>query len=128
MMSNNHGSMADVAKFLRRGKNPHPHVILGPIVWELKGDRKRWYFITVTGDAKGARLDQFTAQDKTLCEAVRANLQIALFQLQSPLVVHDMDDELALARLSENLWPSPKTTKLRTDIEAERRTIACPQS
>jgi hypothetical protein len=111
---------AATAQHLRRGKNLNPHTVLGPVVWELNDDLRRWYFIAITGNDKGARIDRLAAATKPLCQDLRSALAIALVH-HRPLVIHDMDDELEMMRLCEILWPSPKTTRIRARIEAERQ-------
>jgi hypothetical protein len=113
------GQVTRIAAYLRRG-HISPHVLLGPIVWEPKGDDgKRWYFVVATGDDNGAHFDQLGSQERELAERLRASLIVALIQ-ERPLVIHDTDDELEMARWCEAIWPSEKTRRVRAGIEAER--------
>jgi hypothetical protein len=71
-------------------------------------------------DADGTfRVDQIQAPDRDEAERLRAAV-IAVLVQQPPIVVHDCDDELEMARWCEALWPSEKTTTIRQRIELER--------
>lgn len=111
----------ETADYIRRGHNVDTHVVIGPIVWQLKGDLRQWYFAVASADRHIARFDQLVSTTKPLAEEFRAALTFALIQLPQPVVIHDMDDELKMARLCETLWPSTKTREIRLGIEAERR-------
>lgn len=54
-------------------------------------------------------------------DELRASVMLALVQ-RRPLVIHDMDDEIAMVRLCEMLWPGKRISKLRAAVEAESRT------
>jgi hypothetical protein len=62
---------------------------------------------------------QLGSQERDLAERLRASLIVALIQGR-PLVIHDTDDELEMARWCEAIWPSEKTRRVRAGIEAER--------
>lgn len=109
----------EAAKHIRRGKGADTNVVVGPIVWELYGDMRRWYFVAASADQKGFHTHQLAAQDESLCEQLRAAFVLALVE-KRPIVIHDMADELQMARMCETIWPSAKTSKIRAGIEAER--------
>ena len=94
--------------------------MVGPIVWEPDNDGgQRWYFVLASGAREGARLDCIKSPKMALVEKFRAALYGALIA-ERPIVVHDFDDELEMARWVEATWPSPKTRKIRADMEAEQ--------
>jgi len=64
------------------------------------------------------------AATEALAQEFRSSIQLALVQQTKGVVIHDMSDKLEMARLCEAIWPSRKTTKIRSDIEAERRMAA----
>jgi hypothetical protein len=96
-----------------------PHIVIGPIVWEAANRKRRWYFTIATAEAGVANFDQIGSDELKLTEAARASLLLPLVQ-SPPVVIHDCDDEVEMARLCEALWPSVKTQKLRLAVEAER--------
>jgi hypothetical protein len=110
--------LAVIARLHFRFAKTMPQIILGPVVREPLGE-PGWYFVVASADQKDARFDKLAAPYQKTCTAFRNGLVMGLAQ-RPPLVIHDMDDELATARLCEILWPSPKVTKIRADIEAER--------
>jgi hypothetical protein len=97
------------------------HVVLGPIVWRPSdGTSKHWYFIIATSEAdRGFRCDQVGGNDRETVKEVRAGVLVELIQ-HRPLVIHDTDDELYMARLCEGLWPGKRIAKIRQQLEAER--------
>ena len=98
-----------------------PHVLVGPVVWrEARGNRREWYFVLASGDGSGFFSVQVNCGgDASIADQVRAAAQLALLR-RPPIVVHDMGDELAQARLCGALWPGTKTRQIRAGIEAER--------
>jgi hypothetical protein len=46
---------------------------------------------------------------------------MALATNHKPVVIHDFDDELAMVRFCEILWPGKRVAKIRAEIEAERK-------
>jgi hypothetical protein len=91
-------------------------VVVGPLVRDADG---RWYFMLATAGADNeCHLDQIVVSfDEP--EADRARVLHALVE-RRPLTTHDTDDELAMARLCETLWPGERITSIRRAIEAER--------
>jgi hypothetical protein len=47
-------------------------------------------------------------------------MKLALIGLRRPVSIHDFDDELAMIKCAEALWPSEENTRIRKVIEAER--------
>jgi hypothetical protein len=91
-------------------------VVVGPVLFHPDGSLRR-YFIIATCGSEGFRCEQIIVtrpEDKT---AVLSELA----KRQPPLVIHDMNDELAMARLCEELWPGENIKRLRVALEAERR-------
>jgi hypothetical protein len=98
------------------------HVVVGPVVWQLKDDGKRlWYFVVATGDANGFRCDQIGSDSQKFASQSRAAVIVEITQRRPPLVIHDLDDELEMAKWCEVIWPGETTRQIRTGIEAERR-------
>jgi hypothetical protein len=104
-----------------RGAGKAPHIVLGPVVWQPDGAGRRWYFAVASGkQPRGFRVDQIAAGTRELAEEIRAALWMALLQ-HRPIILHDTDDELQMARLCAAIWPCKKTEKIVAGIEAERR-------
>jgi hypothetical protein len=117
-----HGSAAGIAKFILRDTNS-PHIVIGPATWQPSDGTagKRWYCTIAASEAgRGFRCDQVVLSPDSPQED-RGRI-IAAFVAHRPLVIHDVDDELYMARLCEILWPDPKITRLRQTVEAERGT------
>ena len=97
--------VAQVADYIRRGDEIDVNVVIGPIVWQLKGDLRQWYFVVASADHQIARFDQLASDPEGHAEEFRAGLMLALVQ-KRPIVIHDTDDELYMAHLCESLWIS----------------------
>lgn len=100
-----------------------PHVVVGPVCWELPGgsDQRLWYFVVIAG---GENLWITALQGmptSAIAEQARGVLMVQL-ATGKPIVIHDFDDELAMAKFCEAAWPSGRITTVRQDIEAERLT------
>lgn len=96
------------------------NVVIGPLSWRPTDglSAKRWYFIICTSEeGRGFRCDEIIVPEAD--ETYRTGI-IAEFVKHRPLVLHDMDDELAMARLCEALWPGDRITNLRKAVERER--------
>jgi hypothetical protein len=98
------------------------HVVVGPLAWQPSDGTasKSWYFVVATSEeGRGFRCDQITValDDREGC---RTSFILALAS-RPPCVIHDMADELSAAKLCEMLWPGERITKIREQIEAERR-------
>jgi hypothetical protein len=46
-------------------------------------------------------------------------IRLRIAQFAKPFIVHDFDDELAMAKCGEAIWPLAKIMDLRRAIEAE---------
>jgi hypothetical protein len=80
-------------------------------------------FLVATADAEGTfRIDQLkVAQgNRQLAEEVRAALMSEFIQ-RRPVVLHNFDDELRLARFCETIWLCDKTRRIRAALEQERQ-------
>jgi hypothetical protein len=53
-------------------------------------------------------------------EAARASF-LRMLVTRKPLVIHEVEDEVTMARLCERLWPGERVTKLRQAVEDEYR-------
>jgi hypothetical protein len=97
-------------------------------MWQPQDDGgKLWYFTLSTCDQdKQHRVDVVNidasawGKGRAACEEARDSLVFALMQ-RRPLVIHDMDDEVATVRLCETLWPGERISQIRADVEAEYR-------
>jgi hypothetical protein len=106
-----------VADHVLRGDDVSPHIMMGPLVWR---DDDRWYFVICGGDRNGFRIDKIVVgDDREIGERCRSSVHLELLQ-RPPLVLHDFDDELEMAKWCEAIWPSEKTRQIRTSIEEER--------
>ena len=102
------------------GKATDINVVVGPVQWHPHAEGPRWYFMVATCGPDGFRCDKLDVEgDADEADDVRAALFGALIQ-RRPLVVHDTDDELYMARLCETLWPGERITRLRQGVELER--------
>lgn len=119
-ISSNASSIDSVADHILRGAGKAPHLVLGPVVWEPAPTGRRWYFMVAAGRRPGGfRTDRIAAETQALAEQIRASLLMAL-PGRGPMVVHDMDDELQMARLCAAIWPCRKAKQIAAGIEAER--------
>jgi hypothetical protein len=89
------------------------NVVIGPTVHPPLGQDGPDYFMVATSEKKrGFRCDQISIGEGYDSETMRAGITMALVR-RKPLVIHDVDDELYMARLCETLWPGERITKLR---------------
>jgi hypothetical protein len=98
------------------------HVVVGPVLWQPSDGTagKVWYFIVASSEAgRGFRCDQVVVPAGSP-DWMRSGVIAALMR-RPPLVVHSVDDELAMVRLCEMLWPGGRIAALRRQVEAERR-------
>jgi hypothetical protein len=112
-------SVRDVVDVALDGSNSI-HVVIGPLTWQPSDGvvAKRWYFVVATSGTEGFRCDMTTVEAE---HRVEMRMQVmAEFVRRRPLVIHDVDDELEMARLCEMLWPGPRITAIRKAIEEER--------
>jgi hypothetical protein len=116
-------AISSFAEHILRGTADAPQVVFGPIVWEpSQKDGRHWYFPIASTDAAGKfRIDCFrVAEDnRTLAEESRAALMLELIK-RRPVVMHDFDDELRMAKFCEAAFPCKKTRDIRAGIERER--------
>lgn len=80
------------------------------------------YFIVATSEHGEFCCDQIvvdSADDRSELIAVLASRHID--RKHPPLVIHDCDCELYMARLCETLWPGERITALRKSIEDEAK-------
>jgi hypothetical protein len=95
------------------------HVMIGPLI-ELMYDGTKPaipYVAVCTGDADGQmHVDQIMCHD----EAGKFGLKLAIIQRRRPVVIHDMDDELYMAKMAAALWPCAKARRILAGTEKER--------
>lgn len=98
------------------------HVLLGPVVWDP--DRPGWSYFTIGIPERDRwRFERIDGEDQTELEAFRAALVRALIE-HRPIVIHDLDDELRMARLCDAILPTEHTAALCREIAAERVHLA----
>ena len=98
------------------------NVVIGPVVRPPIGQDGPDYFVVATSEkGRGFRCDQISIGEGYTGETMRSGIAMALIR-RKPLVIHDTDDELYMAKLCEMLWPGERITKLRKGIEDERAT------
>jgi hypothetical protein len=108
--------VADVADFLLT-RAADQTLAVGPLLWQpTDGTVARlWYFLVGSGDsAKQFHCTRVTVNDRTDRQALLAELA----SRRVPLVVHLFNDELAMARVCEALWPGESISRTRSAIEA----------
>jgi hypothetical protein len=94
------------------------HAMVGPIVLD---NADAPYFVLATGIQDGAcHIEQLKAQVRSDAEALRNSLFMSIMTECRPLVMHDFDDELQMAKSGEALWPA-RFASIRASIEAERQ-------
>jgi hypothetical protein len=100
------------------------HVVIGPIVWlPSDGTSARLFYFTIAScDRGGFRLHKIVVAEDT-AEQDQRDI-VAALSCRQAVVVHLVDDELAMARLCEKLWPSPRITALRRAVEVEEESAA----
>lgn len=111
------------ADHVLRDTGTAPHIAIGPVVWDIPAghDQRQYYFAVCSADVAGTfRADclRIAESDKELAEWCRTALTME-FIARRPIVMHDFDDELRLAKFCESLWPCERTTSIRTNVEAE---------
>jgi hypothetical protein len=94
-------------------------VVIGPVVRATVEDEPDYFMVATSGDGRGFRCDQISIGNGFDGVTIRAGLVMALLRRKS-VVIHDMGDELVMARFCEMLWPGERITKLRESIETER--------
>jgi hypothetical protein len=85
-------------------------LLVGPVSWRPSdGTSPRlWYFIVVGCDRTGETfVDQLSAETEADTVEMRVGVMAALVD-QRPVVMIDFDDELAMAKWAETVWPSAK--------------------
>jgi hypothetical protein len=118
-------SPRDIVNYTLKGANDI-NVVVGPLCWQPSdgSSARHWYFMIITGEpSRGLRIDQVTVETETDRQRV-----IVEFMQRRPLVLHAFDDELDMARWCEAIWPCERITRIRKNIERERRTSATSTS
>jgi hypothetical protein len=114
--THHHNSLDEMVDAVRQTVTEDLQVVVGPALWQPSDGKraKTWYFIIATGG------DGFCCHRVAITgDNFRQRFLFALIQ-RKPLVIHDVDDELHMARLCAMLWPSPRTRELRKAVEAEK--------
>lgn len=103
-----------------------PTVAVGPIVWRIDPghDTRTWYFAAASATGNGRfHVDSIDlpGSERSQAEQVRNALLMSLIQRRPPLIIHDFDSELALAKFCEEMWPCERTTRIRQAVEQEEK-------
>lgn len=96
------------------------HIIVGPGLWVPSDgtESKAHFFILVIGP-EHLRADEDPSitrvqVDDRFKDVFRAGVIKAFCSATTPLVIHDCDDELYMARLAYSIWP---TAKMKSILE-----------
>jgi hypothetical protein len=113
------GTARQIVDYVLKGSNDI-NVVVGPLLWQPSdgvGGSKRWYFVIATSDERGFRCDMVNvdAQER---EQMRMEVMAELVQ-RRPLIIHDMGDEVEMARWCEVLWPGKRIAAVRKQVEAD---------
>ena len=93
------------------------HVLLGPIV---RDDDNASYFVVGTTTEDGEfHVDQLKAHKQDLARQWRDGIRMALIQ-RRPIVIHEFDDELEMAKWAAAICPGEKTARILEGIRRER--------
>jgi hypothetical protein len=102
-------------------------VVIGPVVWYPKGGGDRtWAFGFQAGDYGDTRYaaTQVGCPNAHSHEEAQNNRDLFLAALvtasfEKPRAIHDVDDELVMARMTANIWPCERSAKMLADLKAE---------
>lgn len=99
-----------------------PTVGVGPIVWGINPtDGRHWYFVCASADADDTfHIDciKIRDDDQELANQTRADLLLELVS-RKPIVIHEFDNEPALAAFCAAMWPSERTKRLLDAVNAD---------
>jgi hypothetical protein len=100
------------------------HVVIGPTVWQPSDGTvaKSFYFTVATADPDGAfRSARLTSLSREQSDDHRRSVIHVLVERyrDRPRVIHDIGDELVMARRCEALWPGERISRLREDVAAQ---------
>lgn len=110
-----------------RGKDPSDrspassHILLGPVVQrplDSGDDTPEFYFAITGGSEKTPSTISIGGADRTLPEEFRQALLVDLVG-QRPIVIHDLDDELEMARWAAAIWPCEQTQRILAAVRQE---------
>lgn len=95
------------------------HIIAGPAVTDLE-EPGMFYFVLVSGTPhRDCHIDQLRSDTSRLIRRLRQAVLVAVVARRHPVVLHEFDDELGLAKFCETIWPE-KFASIREHMEAER--------
>ena len=95
-------------------------MFIGPLVWRPTDgtSSKMHYFMVATSGGGEFHCDQIIMEDEQDREAFI--VELTAIGIGAGLVIHNMDDELDMARWCEAMWPGKKITRIRKQLEQER--------
>jgi hypothetical protein len=112
-------SVDEIANYIL-SKAADAQILIGPLIAKMLDDSEPAipYVVVCSGDEdKQMHCDQIMCHD----EIGRRGLILALVARRRPIVIHDMDDELAMVKLAEVIWPCDKARRIIAATEAERK-------
>jgi hypothetical protein len=100
---------------------PGLHILLGPVVERPEGHDhdQPFYFVTMGGTERTHSTICIGGPERSLPEEFRTALAADLVN-QRPIVIHDFDDELEMAKWGAAIWPCKKTQRVLDAIRQER--------
>jgi hypothetical protein len=96
------------------------HVLLGPVVLD---EHDKPYFVIGSATEREFQVDQLTVDTLVNTREWRTTAIAALIE-RGPIVIHDFDDELELARMAHAICPCAKTKRILDAIRADRAASA----
>jgi hypothetical protein len=102
-----------------------PHILLGPVVQRSIGsnDSPEFYFIVTGGAEQTPSTMCIGGAERSYPDTFRLALRADLVAHAKPIVLHDFDDELEMARRAAAIWPCEQTQRIVADIQAERTAV-----
>jgi len=101
---------------------PSGHILLGPVVQkplDAQDGVPEFYFAIVGGTEQTFATMSVGGAERDLPTEFRLAL-IADLISQRPIVIHDMADELELARWAAAIWPNEETARILAAVRRER--------
>jgi hypothetical protein len=100
------------------------HVVVGPVGWAEPIDGMTlWFFTVAHGDQNGCcKWLGLNCGTEECGDECRAAFISAI--TRPPLVIHDCDEEMMMAKWCESIWPSEETREMRAAVEAPNQSRA----
>ena len=98
----------------------HREVVISPVLWrpDDNDETKRIYYFIVAvckkgGDVFNAKIDTLGDRSDGIAARSAVMTEMMTSKRHKPLLIHGVDDELAMVDLCCALWPSPQTAEIR---------------